>query len=96
MKHLVLAAVGILTVPVVGEAADTRYKIVKAKVLAQAKALDGTILLDETSGRTWILIQRGSATPVWFPISFESTPQLNYQLLPGRVPNQRSEEGGAN
>lgn len=96
MKRLLFAALFICTVPLLGEAADTRYKIVNGKVLAPAKATDGTILLDETSGRTWILLQRGATTPVWFPIPFESTPQLSFQLVPGPAPSQRSEARGDN
>ncbi len=94
MKYVLWLMGLILVVSMPVEAADTRYKIVNGKVLAPGRVSDGTLLLEERSGRTWILLQRGTVAPVWYPIPFESTQQLNYQLEPSDAPDQATQGTG--
>ena len=83
MKHPLLAILGMLIISLSVEATDAQYTITNGKILTPTEVTDGAILLDKTSGRTWILIQRGTATPVWLSIPFESNPQLSFDLIPG-------------
>ena len=96
MKHPLLAILGLLTISLSVEASDARYTIENGKIHTPTEVSEGAILLDEVSGRTWMLIQRGNATPVWLAIPFEANPQLSFDLVPNPLPTRGSAYTGDN
>ena len=58
------------------------YQIVSVRLIGGGSDETGSVLLEQQSGRSWILVQRGSAPPSWQALSFESGFTLNQQLTP--------------
>ena len=58
------------------------YQIVSVRIAGGGSDEQGSVLLEQQSGRSWILVQRGSAPPSWQALSFESGFTLNQQLTP--------------
>jgi len=46
------------------------------------RAASAEELLEQQTGRSWILVQRGSAPPAWQALAFDSGFTLNQQLVP--------------
>lgn len=58
------------------------YQIVSVNLAGGGTDDKGSVLLEQQTGRSWILIQRGSAPPAWQALAFDSGFTLNQQLLP--------------
>lgn len=58
------------------------YQIVSVRFIGGGTDEAGSVLLEQQTGRSWILVQRGSTPPAWQSLPFESGFTLNQQLLP--------------
>lgn len=61
------------------------YQIVSVRLAGGGSDEQGSVLLEQQTGRSWILVQRGSAPPAWQALAFDSGFTLNQQLLPPEI-----------
>lgn len=64
------------------------YQIVSVRLTGGGTDETGSVLLEQQTGRTWILVQRGSAPPSWQALAFDSGFTLNQQLQPPEAARQ--------
>lgn len=64
------------------------YQIVSVRIAGGGTDEQGSVMLEQQTGRSWILIQRGSAPPAWQALSFDSGFTLNQQLVPPEIVRQ--------
>ena len=64
------------------------YQIVSVRLAGGGTDEQGSVMLEQQTGRSWILIQRGSAPPAWQALSFDSGFTLNQQLVPPEIVRQ--------
>lgn len=58
------------------------YQIVTVRFAGGSEDEAGSVLIEQQTGRSWILVQRGSTPPVWQALPFEAGLTLSQQLLP--------------
>lgn len=58
------------------------YQIVSVTFIGGGTDEAGSVLLEQQTGRSWILVQRGSTPPAWQALPFEAGFTLNQQLMP--------------
>jgi len=68
--------------PVKDEPPPLTYQIVSVRLTGGGTDELGSVLLEQQTGRSWVLVQRGSAPPSWQSLSFDSGFTLNQQLVP--------------
>lgn len=61
------------------------YQIVSVRLAGGGTDEMGSVMLEQQTGRSWILMQRGSAPPAWQALSFDSGFTLNQQLMPPEI-----------
>ncbi len=95
MKWNVLAAVALAALSVSALAGPPKYEpppltysIVAVRLTGGGTDETGSVLLEQQTGRTWILVQRGSAPPSWQALAFDSGFTLNQQLQPPEAMRQ--------
>lgn len=64
------------------EPAPLTYQIVTVQFVGGSAEESGSVLLEQQTGRSWVLVQRGSTPPVWQALPFEAGLTLSQQLLP--------------
>ncbi len=85
IKTLMLMA---LTMPVYAappakeEPPPLTYQIVSVQLTGGGSDTTGSVMLEQQTGRSWVLVQRGSAPPSWQALAFDSGFTLNQQLVP--------------
>jgi len=95
MKWNVLAGVALAALSVSALAGPPKYEpppltysIVAVRLTGGGTDETGSVLLEQQTGRTWILVQRGSAPPSWQALAFDSGFTLNQQLQPPEAMRQ--------
>ena len=88
-----LAGAMLCTLAVAGSSKDDApppltYQIVSVRLAGGGTDEMGSVLLEQQTGRSWILLQRGSAPPAWQALSFDSGFTLNQQLVPPEIVRQ--------
>ncbi|MFN2309148.1 MAG: hypothetical protein ABR553_05350 [Gammaproteobacteria bacterium] len=68
--------------PARSEPPPLTYQIVSVRLIGGGNDEAGSVMLEQQTGRSWVLVQRGSAPPSWQSLSFESGYNLNQQLVP--------------
>lgn len=68
--------------PAKNEPPPLTYQIVSVYLAGGGTDDKGSVLLEQQTGRSWILVQRGSAPPAWQALAFDSGFTLNQQLAP--------------
>lgn len=68
--------------PAKDEPPPLTYQIVSVNLAGGGTDDNGSVLLEQQTGRSWILVQRGSAPPAWQALAFDSGFTLNQQLVP--------------
>lgn len=68
--------------PAKDEPPPLTYQIVSVYLAGGGTDDKGSVLLEQQTGRSWILVQRGSAPPAWQALAFDSGFTLNQQLVP--------------
>lgn len=58
------------------------YQVVTVRFVGGGTEEAGSVLLEQQTGRSWILAQRGSAPPAWQALPFEAGFTLSQQLVP--------------
>lgn len=58
------------------------YQIVTVRFVGGSADEAGSVLLEQQTGRSWVLVQRGSTPPAWQALPFEAGLTLSQQLLP--------------
>lgn len=76
--------------PAKDEAPQLTYQIVSVRLAGGGTDETGSVLLEQQTGRSWILIQRGSAPPSWQALAFDSGFTLNQQLVPPDLTTTRT------
>lgn len=76
--------------PAKDEPPPLTYQIVSVRLAGGGTDETGSVMLEQQTGRSWILIQRGSAPPSWQALAFESGFTLNQQLVPPDLGTTRS------
>lgn len=67
--------------------ANVSYMVVQGKAVSEARATDVTLLMEQPSGRTWVLTQRGNGSPVWEPVPYGEGQGLTTMTLPPPSPD---------
>lgn len=75
--------------PAKNEPPPLTYQIVSVRMIGGGSDEAGSVMLEQQTGRSWILVQRGSAPPSWQSLSFESGFNLNQQLMPPELGTSR-------
>jgi hypothetical protein len=75
--------------PAKDEPPPLTYQIVSVYLAGGGTDDKGSVLLEQQTGRSWILIQRGSAPPAWQALAFDSGFTLNQQLVPPDLTSPR-------
>lgn len=65
------------------------YQIVSVRMIGGGSDETGSVMLEIQTGRSWVLVQRGSAPPSWQALAFESGFTLNQQLMPPELGTSR-------
>jgi hypothetical protein len=68
--------------PAKDEPPPLTYQVVSVQLTGGGTDAVGSVLLEQQTGRSWILVQRGSAAPSWQSLAFDSGFTLNQQLVP--------------
>lgn len=68
--------------PAKDEPPPLTYQIVSVRLIGGGTDEAGSVLLEQQTGRSWVLVQRGSAPPSWQSLAFDSGFTLNQQLVP--------------
>lgn len=58
------------------------YQVVTVRFVGGSADEAGSVLLEQQTGRSWVLVQRGNTPPVWQALPFEAGLTLSQQLLP--------------
>ena len=66
------------------------YQVVPAKAVSDSGAVDVTLLVEQPSGRTWVLDKRSGAL-TWQPLSYSESQGLTTGTLPPPSPYASSE-----
>jgi hypothetical protein len=82
MALMALALPASAAPPAKSEPIPLTYQIVSVRMIGGGSDEAGSVMLEQQTGRSWILVQRGSAPPSWQSLSFESGFNLNQQLMP--------------
>lgn len=75
--------------PAKDEPPPLTYQIVSVYLAGGGTDEKGSVLLEQQTGRSWILVQRGSAPPAWQALAFDSGFTLNQQLVPPDLTSTR-------
>lgn len=67
--------------------ANVSYMVVQGKAVSDTRATDVTLLMEQPSGRTWVLTQRGNGSPVWEPVPYGEGQGLTTMTLPPPSPD---------
>ncbi len=82
--------------PVAKEEIPLVYHIVSVQIAGGAPDERATVMFEQQTGRSWMLVQRGSGSPVWQALTFDAGFTLNQQTLPpdlGRLQERRERSG---
>ena len=85
---LAALSVAVLAGPPKYEPPPLTYQIVAVRLTGGGADEAGSVLLEQQTGRTWVLVQRGSAPPSWQALAFDSGFTLNQQLQPPEATRQ--------
>jgi hypothetical protein len=92
-RTLVLMALALpasAATPAKDEPPPLTYQIVSVRMIGGGSDEGGSVMLEIQTGRSWVLVQRGSAPPSWQALAFESGFNLNQQLMPPELSTPRS------
>lgn len=91
---LALSFLFVATPSFAGEERPLSYQIMSVQVVGSGSAEKAAVMLEQQTGRSWMLMQRGGGAPVWQALTFESSYSLNQQTVPpelGRVMERREQ-----
>lgn len=62
------------------------YQVLPARVISESGTTEITLMVEQPSGRTWMLSQQGGGSPTWQPLSFGEGQGLTTATIPRPAP----------
>ncbi|WP_125181373.1 hypothetical protein [Thiohalobacter thiocyanaticus] len=62
------------------------YQVLPAKVVSESGMTEITLMVEQPSGRTWMLSQQGGGSPTWQPLSYGEGQGLTTATIPRPAP----------
>ncbi|HSH28464.1 MAG TPA: hypothetical protein VK971_01050 [Thiohalobacter sp.] len=85
-QRVLAAAAGLAFLPTVWAAPGTSYQVLPARVISESGTTEITLMVEQPSGRTWMLSQQGGASPTWQPLSYGDGQGLTTATIPRPAP----------
>ncbi|WP_096363719.1 MULTISPECIES: hypothetical protein [Thiohalobacter] len=85
-QRMLVAVTGLALLPAGWAAPGMSYQVLPARVISESGATEITLMVEQPSGRTWMLSQQGGASPTWQPLSYGDGQGLTTATIPRPAP----------